>query len=214
MFDKDDDNYDALADEVKAYLKRFAYLDSEYKYDMIVLWAFSTHCVDNNDELVFASHPRLFVGSNVPGSGKTRVLELAESISRSGKRVTDPSAPGLLTLINEEKASLFIDEIDLLFGKGNTQRPIRSILNSGYRPGAPIVRMGKEWNTYSAVAMAGLQQSFTTNPDFRATYSRSICIEMATKPATVELDAWRERLHRPIADQLNRAIGYLSLIHI
>lgn len=207
MFDKDADNYDALADEVKAYLKRFAYLDSDYQYDLLVLWAFSTHCVDD-EELVFASHPRLFIGSDVPASGKTRVLELIESISRKGKRVTDPSAPGLLTAINEDKASLFVDEIDLLFGKGNTQRPIRSILNSGYRPGSTVMRFGKEMKTYSAVAMAGLQQSFTTNPDFKATYSRSICIEMNGMPDGIKVDDWRERLHLPIAQQLSRSIGY------
>lgn len=207
MFDKDE-NYDALASEVKEYIKRFCYLDSEYKYDILTLWAFSTHCVDNESQLVFASHPRLFIGSDLPASGKTKVLEIVESLARKGKRVTDPSAPGLLTLINEEHCSLFIDELDLLLPKGNGQRPIRSILNSGYRPGAPIVRMGKEWNTYSPVAMAGLQQNFTTNPEYKATYSRSICVEMTGMPAGTKVDDWRERLHGPIADQLNNSIGY------
>lgn len=207
MFEKKH-NYDSLADEVRAYLARFAYFPTDEALDVATLWAFHTHAVGNDGTLVFAGTPRLAILSQGPASGKTRVMELISSVSRNGKNVTDPSAPGLLTLINEEKATLAIDEIDQLFGKGATQRPIKTILNSGYRPGATVPRYGKDMQTFAPVILAGMMQQFTTSEHLRPTYTRSICILMQPKPNDVTIDPWRERLHKPIADSLARAMAF------
>lgn len=207
MFEKKQ-NYDALADEVRAYLSRFAYFPSAAALDTATLWAFHTHAVGNDGRLVFAGTPRLAILSSGPASGKTRVMELVSSVSRNGRNVTDPSAPGLLTLINEEKATLAIDEIDQLFGKGATQRPIKTILNSGYRPGSSVARYGKEMETFAPVILAGMMQQFTTSEHLRPTYTRSICILMQPKPSDVKIDPWRERLHGPIAKSLAKSMAF------
>ena len=133
-------NYDSLLDEVRSYLDRFCAFPSEAALDVVTLWVAHTHAVDATHKMVFESTPRLAILSSEPGSGKTRVLELVEQLSHNGTRVTDPTGPGLLCLIDQERATVCIDEIDVLFGPGSGQRQIRAILNSGYRRGANIVR--------------------------------------------------------------------------
>lgn len=207
MFEKDE-NYDTLATEVRGYLTRFAYFPSEAAADIATLWAMSTHATGTDGELVFASHPRIAILSTGPGSGKSRVLELLESISKNAKRCNDPSAPGILSLI-EQKTTVMIDECDQLFqARGSGQKAIKSILNSGYRPGSSVMRLGKEFSTYAPVALAGMKANFLSNESLRPLVTRSLIIDMVTKPKDSTIDPWRERLHGPIAAQLSEAISY------
>jgi hypothetical protein len=197
---------DQLLDEVRSYLDRFVAFPSEASLDAVVLWIAHTHAVDSERTMVFESTPRLAILSDEPGSGKTRLLELVESLSHSGIRVTDPTAPSLVSLVNEQRATICIDEIDVLFGGGAGQRPVRAFLNAGYRQGAKIARSGKLSDCFAPVAMAGMGQNFSTNDALRPLYTRSIIIRMKRKASGASIDDYRERMHGPIAAGLRECL--------
>ena len=206
MFNKDDD-YEAVADEVKAYIKRFCYLDSESKYDTAVLWAFHTCVRDSDERLAFAETPRLAILSDGPASGKTRLLELLKSLSFNGQSVLNPSMAGLLCAINEDRASVFLDEIDLYFGKNNRMNE-RSVINGGYRTGNYVRHANAKHDTFSPLAMCGMSQNFMTNEALAATRSRSIVIRMAPRPDNAVIAPYRAVMHEPIAHQLREVMSH------
>lgn len=198
---------DALFDEVKSYLTRFVSFPNEAAADVATLWVAHTHAVDSEHKLIFESTPRLAILSNEPGSGKTRLLELIEALSHNGRQVTDPTAPALISLVNDERAAICIDEIDVLFTGGNGQRPVRSFLNAGYRHGAKIARYGKMSDCFAPIALAGMGANFTSNESLRPLYTRSVIIRMAKKEGNCGVDSYRERMHGPIARGLNKALS-------
>lgn len=207
MTAENDSEYAFIADEIKAYLKRFVHLDSEYKFDAIVLWIMHTHVRNSSEEIAFDSTPRLAILSDGPGSGKTRVLELISSLSYKGEVMVNPSQAGLTATINEEFGTPCIDEIDLLF-RGNSQQGLRTILNAGYRRGTVIRHRNAKYETFAPIAMAGMAKSFVANEYLRPTVTRSIRVHIEQRPAGKVIEAFRERLHMPIANKLNRVLQY------
>jgi hypothetical protein len=197
----------AVLDEVRRFLQRFVVFPDQAAVDVVTLWVAHTHAVDADRTLVFDSTPRIALLSKDPGSGKTRALELMELLSGRGQRVTDPTAPSLTGLINDEKATLLIDEIDMLFGRGSGQRPIRALLNSGYRRGAVVARRREMVDAFAPVAMAGLGSNFQSNPALRPLYTRTIIVWMRPRKTGEEIDEWRDRAHRPQADNLRRMLA-------
>lgn len=204
---------DRLLDEVKSYLDRFCAFPNEASLDACTLWVAHTHAVDSEGKLLFESTPRLAILSSEPGSGKTRVLEMVESLSHNGIRVTDPTGPALVSLVNDERATICIDEIDVLFGTGAGQRPVRAFLNAGYRQGSKIARSGKLSDCFAPVAMAGMGQNFSTNDALRPLYTRSIIVRMKKKSAEQKIDDYRERMHGPIAHGLRDSLTSWGTSH-
>lgn len=211
MFEKE--SYEPLADEVKAYLKRFCYLDSESKYDIATLWIMHTHVRTSDDTLAFAETPRLAILSDGPASGKTRVLELIESLSFRGQRVLDPSPAGLLCAIEEDKATVLIDEIDLYFGR-NGKQAARSIINGGYRVGNFVRHANAKHDTFAPLAMAGMSQNYMTNENLAPTKSRSIIIRMVKRPDDAFIEGYRAMLQKPVADNLAKVISHWGAEHV
>jgi hypothetical protein len=192
-----------LLDETRAYLARFCSLPSDAALDTVTLWVAHTHAVDISHRLVFETTPRLAILSNGPASGKTRLLELVQRLSANGVQVADPTGPAVVSLIDEEHATVCIDEIDMLFGPGNGQRAVRTVLNTGYRVGAKIPRAGKIRDCFGPVALAGMAQNFRTSTALRPTFTRSIVVNM--RPASACVD-YRERLHGQHGRALNAAL--------
>jgi hypothetical protein len=190
-------------DETRAYIARFCALPSDAALDAVTLWVAHTHAVDTAGRLAFETTPRLAILSNGPASGKTRVLEMVQRLSSNGVQVADPTGPAVVSLIDEEHATVCIDEIDLLFGPGNSQRAVRTVLNSGYRAGAVIPRNGRIRNCFGPVALAGMGQTFRTAGALRPTYSRSIIINMRPAPNVAD---YRERLHGSLARELEASL--------
>jgi hypothetical protein len=62
-----------VLDEIGAFVSRFIIFPSEHCEPMLALWYAHTHAAEN-----FYITPRLILSSAEPGSGKTRVLEVAQ----------------------------------------------------------------------------------------------------------------------------------------
>jgi Protein of unknown function (DUF3631) len=168
----------------RAFIDRYARMPSEAAADVVALWAMHAHCREAAGVLLFESTPRLMLLSAEPGSGKSRVLGLLRMLcgGRYGL-LTEPTAWALAHITGPAHEAAFIDEADVLFGRGSRKESVRAVLNSGYARDGVIAHMrGKtveDLATFGPVAMAGLDVMKTaTGASLEPLFSRSITIRM------------------------------------
>lgn len=191
----------ALLDAVHGFLGRFVAYPSEPAHIAHTLWVAHAHLMD-----VWESTPRLAFLSPEPGSGKTRALEITETLvprpvqsvnatpAYLFRKVSDPDGPPVI----------LYDEIDTLFGpRAKDNEEVRGIINAGHRRGATAGRCvvrGKNIETeelpaYCAVALAGLGNL----PD--TILSRSVVIKMRRRSPAEHVEPYR-RFHAAEGNQL------------
>jgi hypothetical protein len=192
---------EAVLNATRAFIGRFATFPSQAALDLATLWVAHTHVRDNDGLLALACSPRFVVLSDEPGSGKTRVLELITLLSHRGQMTIDLTPPAFALTVAQDRATVTIDETDVLFGSGKAKAVLRSLLNSGYRAkGADWKRAnGDSLNVFGPVAMAGLGARFRNSSDLSALRSRCFMFDMhrGTPP-----DPYKPRLHDPYAEAL------------
>ncbi len=119
------------------------------------------------------STPRLAFLSPEPGSGKTRALEISETLVPRPIETVNATSAAIFRKVSDPEGSptLLWDEIDTLFGpRAKENEDIRGLLNAGHRKGASALRCvirGKEISVeampaYCAVAIAGLAATCPT----------------------------------------------------
>lgn len=184
-----------LLDRVHNYLGRFIAYPSSHAAIAHVLWIAHTHAMD-----AWESTPRLAALSPEPGSGKTRLLELTETLVPRPVEAVNVTPAYLFRKVADEngRPTILFDEIDTVFGpKAKDNEEIRGLLNAGHRQGAVAGRCvvrGKiieteEIPAYCAVALAGLDDL----PD--TIRSRAILIRMRRRAPGETVQPYRRRLH-------------------
>lgn len=148
-------------------------------------------------------HPRLAFLSPEPGSGKTRALEIIQTLTPRPLITTDVSPSALFRSISDEAAgrpTILFDEIDAIFGpKAAGNEDLRSLINSGYRRTGGILRSVREgenhrvvkFPVYAALATAGLGDL----PD--TIMSRAVVIRMRRRAPNETVEGFRQRIHEP-----------------
>ncbi|MEU1814976.1 DUF3631 domain-containing protein [Streptomyces roseifaciens] len=185
----------ALLDDVERFHRRFNVFPTEAAYVAVALWDAHAHLIE-----AFDGTARLAFLSPEPGSGKSRALEIVETLTPNAAMTVNASANALFRLVEatEGLPTLLFDEIDTVFGpKASDNEPLRGFLNSGYRRGAKSLRCvgdGSNQNagwfsSYCAVALAGLGSL----PDTILT--RSIIIRMRKKAPNEKAEPYRRRIH-------------------
>src|SRR4029077_19126644 len=124
-----------ILDSLRTHLQRFVCRPSEAALDALVLWIAHTHIVDEAGHLAFFTTPRLALLSDQPGSGKSIVLDMIGRLAGNIEDMLDLPAATIIRLINEQRATILVDEIDIYFGAGAAHSGARSIMNGGYRQG-------------------------------------------------------------------------------
>lgn len=186
-----------LLDAVHGFLGRFVAYPSEHAQIAHALWIAHAHLMD-----AWESTPRIAFLSPEPGSGKTRALELTETLVPRPVESVNATSAYLFRKISDEDGppTLLYDEIDTVFGpKAKDNEDIRGILNAGHRRGATAGRCvvhGKTISTeelpaYCAVAMAGLGAL----PDTILT--RSVIVRMRRRAPSEVVEPYRRRIHAP-----------------
>ena len=186
-----------LLNSAHFFLGRFVAYPSEDARIAHVLWVAHAHAMD-----AWESTPRIAFLSPEPGSGKTRALEITETLvprpveainvtpAYIFRKVSDPEGP----------PTILYDEVDTLFGpRAKHNEEIRGVLNAGHRRGAMagrcVVRgkiiLTEELPAYCAVALAGLGGL----PD--TILSRSVVIRMRRRAPTELIEPYRRRVHAP-----------------
>ncbi|SFD42367.1 hypothetical protein SAMN05421773_1157 [Streptomyces aidingensis] len=119
----------ALLDEVEAFHRRFNAFPSEHAYVAVTLWDAHTRLLD-----CFDSAPRLAFLSPEPGSGKTRALEVIESLVPTPMRTENCTPAALFRAVSDldSRPTLLFDEIDAVFGpKAQDDEELRGLINAG-----------------------------------------------------------------------------------
>ncbi|WP_330469349.1 DUF3631 domain-containing protein (plasmid) [Streptomyces longwoodensis] len=186
----------ALLDEVEAFHRRFNVFPSEAAYVAVVLWDAHAHLLD-----CFESTPRLAFLSPEPGSGKSRALEIVETLVPNPMAAVDASAAALFRAVagvDGKRPTILFDEIDTIFGpKAGENEQLRGFINAGHRRNRPMFRCVGDganqtvqaFHSYAAVAVAGLGYLPDTIRD------RSVNIRMRRRARNETIEPYRTRIH-------------------
>ena len=117
------------------FIRRFLILPNESDYTIVSLWIAHTYFTHK-----IKTTPRLAIISPEYGCGKSRVLEVLESLTFKGEKLDHHTRSYLMRtvdLIREEfsrSPTLLIDEIDSVFRKNSEEgEATRAFANTGYR---------------------------------------------------------------------------------
>ena len=191
-----DDVLDALVD----LFNKYTVLPHDSCAPALALWAVHTHVSP-----AFYTSPRLVLTSPVPGSGKTRVLELLALVCHSPRMTVGSTTAALFRRIGQAHRdevtppTILFDEIDAVFGSNRPSEQteqLRALMNAGYKRGATIDRCEGdatnmqviEWPVFSPLALAGLESRL---PDTITT--RAVVIEMRKRARGETVAPYRER---------------------
>jgi hypothetical protein len=189
------ENGAALLDEVEAFHRRFNVFPQEAAYVAVTLWDAHAHLLD-----CFDSTPRLAFLSPEPGSGKSRALEVVETLTPHPMVAVNASAAALFRAVSggEGRPTILFDEIDTIFGpKAGDNEELRGFLNAGHRRSGVTYRCIGDGGTqtvqafpsYCAVAVAGLGSL----PDTILT--RSVIVRMRRRARNEHVEPFRARIH-------------------
>jgi hypothetical protein len=187
-------------DAIATWIGKYTVLPDEHTAPVLALWAAHTWVSTS-----FYTTPRIVLSSPVPGSGKTRVLELLAGVAYNPKQTLNSSTAAIYRRIaaalnnGELPPTLLYDETDALFSTrpGPQAEDIRALLNAGYKVGATVDRCEgdshavAEFPVFSPVALAGLAGHM---PDTITT--RAITIEMKKRRRGEKITPYRERTAR------------------
>ncbi|MFD9140426.1 DUF3631 domain-containing protein [Streptomyces microflavus] len=185
----------ALLDEVEAFHRRFNVFPSEAAFVAVALWDAHAHLLD-----CFDSTPRIAFLSPEPGSGKTRALEIVETLVPQPMTAVNASAAALFRSVSagSGKPTILFDEIDTVFGpKAGDNEELRGFLNAGHRRTGVTYRCigdgGQQtvqaFPSYCAVAVAGLGSL----PD--TIMSRAVVVRMRRRARNETVEPFRARIH-------------------
>jgi hypothetical protein len=189
----------SLAAAIADYIEQYVVL-SRAQLVACVLWVLHTWTFDAAD-----TTPYLFVVSAQRQSGKTRLLEIQETLVRDPLLISGVTEAVLFRVIEAERPTLIIDEADAIFGTTSERtEPIRGALNSGNRAAGAIARcVPPNWHvqrfsTYCPKAIGGIDKG--TFPD--TLIDRSVVLRMRRRRPDEPATSFRERQAREQAKPL------------
>lgn len=191
--------------DVAAFLTRFVRFAHDDQVTAVALWIAHTWGFAASD-----STPKLSIQSAEKRSGKTRLLEVIELLTRSPIRTASITPAALFRIIEALEPALLIDEVDTIW-KGNTDRAeeLRGLLNAGQRRGASVYRcvgegggqVVKEFPAYTPVALAGIGELPDTLTD------RAVIIRLERRRPADTVEPFRWRFHAEEAKTLALRVG-------
>ena len=191
-----------LLDKVTAFVARFSVFPHQHCAPMLALWCAHTHAIAH-----FYTTPRLILDSAEPGSGKTRVLEVAQFLVSKPEMTISITTAAIFRML----VTLLFDEIDAVFSGngGGNHEDLRALLNAGYKRSATVARcVGdasrmkvERFPVFAPVALAGIAGGMPATITTRA-----ITVHMRRRAPHEHAEPFRERKvekeAEPLRDQL------------
>ncbi|TVT50725.1 DUF3631 domain-containing protein [Amycolatopsis rhizosphaerae] len=209
-----------VLDAVVSFVSRFSAFPNEHCAPTLALWCAHTHIADR----LYVT-PRLILDSAEPGSGKTRVLEVAQFLVSKPEMTISITPAAIFRMLINGPMTLLFDEIDAVFNPktGGNNEDLRALLNAGYKRTATVTRCvgdAKSMNVtrfpvYAPVALAGIAGGMPDTITTRAItmhmrkrrYDEVVeefieeDVEREAEPIRADLETWTTR----VADDVARA---------
>lgn len=173
---------------IERHVRRFVVLDPN-QATAVILWTAHTH--------VFAAAdctPYLSITSATKQTGKTRLLEVLESLVREPWLTGRTTAAALVRKVDSKRPTLLLDESDAAFGgEPEYTEVLRGVLNTGYRRSGRVsvcttaANTVVDFSTFCPKAIAGIGKLPDTVAD------RSIPIRLRRRRWDEPVQRWRER---------------------
>lgn len=129
-------NLAGLLNGVRHLVTRFVVLPGPEYADAVTLWITHAHAIK-----AATTSPRLIFKSPEKSSGKTRALEILETLVPAPLNTVNASVAAVFRLLKEEQATLLLDEVDSIFNAKAEHDDLRGLLNAGHKRGATVVRV-------------------------------------------------------------------------
>ena len=174
-----------VLDRALVFIRRFVAL-TDAQARIVVLWIAHTHAFDAAD-----ATPYLAINSAEKQSGKTRLLELCETLVANPWLTGRVTPAVLVRKIDKVLPTLLLDESDAAFGgEKEYAETLRGVLNTGHRRGGSsscCVGQGanitfQDFSTFCPKAIAGIGKL----PDTVMDRSISIRLKRATSGERIE----------------------------
>ena len=186
-----------LLDAVAVELDRYVYFTSIHHAPAIALFAAYTHAFE-----AFDIAPYLHIHSPEPQCGKSLLLDVLECLVAVPLATGNITSAAMFRALEDRRGTLLWDEVDRVFLGGRSQDPktaeLQGILNTGYRRGNPVLRMGgakyqeiEEFDAFGPKVLAGIGRLPATVAD------RCIPIRLQRKPPGITKHRFRSRVDRP-----------------
>lgn len=196
--------------KIKAQFEYFLDLPKNEWYDYLTLWVMGTYIYS-----FFEAYPMVYL-YGLKNTGKTKVMTLCGLLAFNGELLVGITPATLFRIIEANKPSLFLDEIEkLLDPKREGSADIEAMLNSGYKRGATVPRCEKikeaqeirRFNIYCPKMFAHVEGKVS-----RTLISRCIRIIMErAKPNDLRSERWMEK-HAPVWQQLRNELYIWALL--
>lgn len=192
-----------ILDDVERFLRRYVVFANEHQAAATTLHVAHSHAIEAADTTGY-----LHVRSAEKRSGKTRLLECLEMLVRMPIRSTTISPAALFRLLDSERRTLLLDEVDSIFSPKADREELRGLLNAGYRRGSLAYRIeirGKEmvpraFDAFGAKILAGIGNLPDTIAD------RSIPIELRRRRPDEPVERFRFRDAHSEAEAIRRRL--------
>ncbi|MCL0105658.1 topoisomerase, partial [Dehalococcoidia bacterium] len=196
-----------MLEDISRFISRFIVLEP-FQLTVISLWVAHTYVFHDA-----YTTPYLNIHSPEKRSGKTRLLEILETIVHKPWFTDRTSAAALCRKVEETKPTLLLDESDASFKSGGEySETLRGILNGGFRASGKVticVGQGstlsyKDFSTYCPKAIAGIGKLPGTVAD------RSIPISMKRKRTGDRVHRFRRSNYVEDSDRIRESLHLWS----
>lgn len=154
------DKTPTVIDNIKNYVGRYVQVGADEMH-VIALWVLHTWTF-KGDMPTPLTTPYLYVHSAERRSGKTRLLEVLETVIRNPLRAADVTSAVLFRAIESVNPTLLLDEVDAIWS-GAKNEELRGVLNSGYKRGGNVLRVERfemrQFNTFGPKVLAGIDNA-------------------------------------------------------
>jgi hypothetical protein len=169
-----------LHQKIVEYLKTYIFFQNQEHFDMLAVWVMGTYLYR-----AFRYFPYLHLNAE-KGSGKTLLMELLAPIAFNGVLMAQPPASTVLKLIEQNAASLFMDEVEGLSEGKSSGGQLKSILKTGFSRSGIYYNGDVAYRTFCPKCFAGINLLDDVLAD------RTIVIRLQRKIGYDNLKQYRE----------------------
>ena len=149
-----------ILDNIQSYVGKYVQLGKDESL-AIAVWVLHSWTFSPALPSPFTT-PYLYIYSAERRSGKTRLLEVLETIIRNPIRAVDVTSAVLFRSIETLNPTLLLDEVDAIWS-GAKNEELRGVLNAGYKRGGKVPRVEKGeprfFNVFGPKALAGIDNA-------------------------------------------------------